>query len=192
LALFVASASGSSVASALTIALAKGFLVCDLCRADGPVATLRRLRDLLLQSLGPAGDQLAIALAIVDPRCSSVRAARVGSTPELWILRRDGSLAEILFHAPAQPGVDEAQALFAPGDTLLVHTPGLIRLLEDQSPSGVRDWMRSFARRVAGASAAHSLDALLDRVGGRKRKRLAPARLRRDLTSVVVRFEEAS
>lgn len=192
LALFVASASGSNVASALTIALAKGFLVCDLRRADGPEATLGRLRDLLLQSLGPAGNQLALALAIIDPRRSSVRAARVGSTPELWLLRRDGSLGEMIFAAPAQPGVTGALALLAPGDALLVHTEGLVRLLEDQSPSGVRDWMRSLAGRVAGAAVIRTQEALLDRLGGRKRKRLSPARLQRDLTAAIVRFEGAA
>jgi serine phosphatase RsbU (regulator of sigma subunit) len=189
LAVFVASAGGSNVAAALTIALAKGFLVCDLRRGDGPEASLKRLLELLSGTLDPAEHHLALALAVFDPRRGSMRAARVGDSPGLWILRRDGSLDEPPFSVPSEAGPVAAFAVLAPGDAVLVHSEGLVRLLEDQSPSGLRNWMRSFARSAGGAAVLNIEHTMLDRLGGRKRKRISAERLRRDLTVTVVRMD---
>ncbi|QOY87944.1 PP2C family protein-serine/threonine phosphatase [Paludibaculum fermentans] len=187
LAVFVASGGGLGVASALTIALAKGFLMSDLRRGDSPARTLARLRALLTGRLGEVAQRARFAVATIDPQRRTFQAARWGEVPAVWILR--DLMAHPLVFTDSPDGLPEAAVPLEVGDTVLFHTEGLISALEDQSPTGMRDWFRNLARitRACGALDFHNF--LLQRLAGGSEKRLT-RRLTSDLTAVVLRLEK--
>lgn len=186
LAVFVASGGGLGVASALTIALAKGFLMSDLRRGDPPARTLARLRALLTDRLGEVAQRARFAVATIDPQRRTFQAARWGEVPAVWVLR--DLMAHPLAFIDSPDGLPEAAVPLEMGDTLLFHTEGLVSALEDQSPTGLRDWFRNLARitRACGALDFHNF--LLQRLAGGSEKRLT-RRLTSDLTAVVLRLE---
>lgn len=186
LAVFVASGGGLGVASALTIALAKGFLMSDVRRGDPPAKTLVRLRALLTDRLGEVAQRARFAVATIDPQRRTFQAARWGEVPAVWVLRN--MMAHPLVFAAGAEGLPEAAAPLEPGDVLLFHTEGLISALEDQSPTGLRDWFRHLARITRACNAADLHQFLLHRLAGGSEKRLA-RRLTSDLTTVVLRLE---
>lgn len=186
LAVFVASGGGLGVASALTIALAKGFLMSDLRRGDPPARTLARLRALLTDRLGEVAQRARFAVATIDPVRRTFQAARWGDVPAVWVLRN--MMAHPLVFAIAQDGLPEAAAPLELGDVVLFHTEGLISALEDQSPTGLRDWFRNLARLTRACNAADLHTFLLQRLSGGSEKRLQ-RRLSSDLTAVVLRLE---
>ncbi|MGC4051721.1 MAG: SpoIIE family protein phosphatase [Paludibaculum sp.] len=187
LAVFVASGGGLGVASALTIALAKGFLMSDLRRGDTPARTLARLRTLLTDRLGEVAQRARFAVATIDPQRRTFQAARWGEVPAVWVLRN--LMAHPLSFVDSPDGLPEAAVPLEPGDMLLFHTEGLVSALEDQSPTGMRDWFRNLARitRACGALDFHNF--LLQRLAGGSEKRLT-RRLKSDLTAVVLRLEQ--
>ncbi|MGJ5816671.1 PP2C family protein-serine/threonine phosphatase [Paludibaculum fermentans] len=187
LAVFVASGGGLGVASALTIALAKGFLMSDLRRGDTPARTLARLRALLTGRLGEVAQRARFAVATIDPQRRTFQAARWGEVPAIWVLR--DLMAHPMAFVESPEGLPEAAVPLEVGDMVLFHTEGLISALEDQSPTGLRDWFRNLARITRACGALDFHDFLLKRLAGGSEKRLT-RRLTSDLTAVVLRLEE--
>ncbi|WP_321477426.1 SpoIIE family protein phosphatase [uncultured Paludibaculum sp.] len=187
LAVFVASGGGLGVASALTIALAKGFLMSDLRRGDPPAKTLARLRVLLTDRLGEVAQRARFAVATIDPQRRTFQVARWGDVPAVWVLRN--LMAHPLVFTSGTDGLPEAAAPLEVGDMVLFHTEGFISALEDQSPTGQRDWFRNVARITRACSAADLHTFLLQRLAGGSEKRLT-RRLTSDLTAVVLRLEQ--
>lgn len=190
LVLFVASGGGLGVASALTIALAKGYLMSDLRRADTPAASLARLRRLLSDRLGEVAQRARFALVRLDPATGALEAARWGEVPGIWLLNAGGGEARELEFAPGEYGLPETRTGLAAGDGLVLHTEGLVSALEDQSPAGLRAWFGSLCPHgVMDADVLHAL--VLKRLAGGNKKVLQ-RRLRSDLTAVAVRLEPAA
>ena len=138
------------------------------------------MQELLRRTLGDTSDHLDLTLALLRPTTGEIRIARTNQGPGAWVLTGAGG---------CRAASDSLR--LAPGESLLLCTPGLLRLLDDQSASGLADWFRGLARSTAGAGATQVLDAVLNRAGGRKRKKLTAARLRADVTAVVVTREAA-
>lgn len=185
--LFVASGGGLGVASALTIALAKGYLMSSLRRGDAPAVTLERLRLLLTDRLGEVAQRARFALARIDAAAGLLEAARWGEVPAIWRLEAGSGGAEELAFAPGPHGLPEARCRLAPGDGLVFHTEGLLSALEDQSAAGLRAWFSGLCPHgVLEAGVLHAL--LLKRLAGGNQKELQ-RRLRSDLTAVTVRLE---
>lgn len=188
LAVFVASGSGLGMASALTIALAKGFLGSEVSRGENPGASLKGLLTVLSGRVGAAAERTGFLLMVLHPASGEVQIARRGVFPVVWLLRRRECTAIHLTRDGAD-SVETATVAWAAGDVLVAHTEGLTALLDDQSPSGQRRWFETMAKRIQGSEADRIELDLLARLGGRKRKRLRA--LRRDLTTVVLRNRTA-
>jgi hypothetical protein len=188
LAIFVASGGGLGVASALIIALAKGFLMSDLRRGDAPDRTLARLRELLTGRLGEVAQRARFAVAWVDPRRATLEAARWGDMPAAWVLHPGNAVSGLAFTSTAA-GLQVARLPLQRNDSLLFHTEGLVSALEDQSPTGLKEWLGGL--RLPGDTPHGSdLHALLSaRLAGGSQKLLA-RRLSSDLTAVLLRLEE--
>ena len=184
LGVFVASGSGLGMASALTIALAKGFLGSEVNRGENPDTSLQALLTILAGRVGAAAERTGLLLMVLHPAGGEIRIARRGAFPAVWLIRgRDCGAIELV--RAGTGSVETATVSWHPGDVLLAHTEGLTDLLDDQSPSGQRRWFEAMAKRTQGQEADRIELDLLSRLGGRKRKRLRT--LRRDLTTVVLR-----
>jgi len=188
LGIFVASGSGMGLASALTIALAKGFLASEVRRGEDPGTSLQSLLKALSGRVGAAAEETGLLVALVDPLRGGIRIARRGKYPAVWLMRgKEFGTAPFDAH-PASP-VEVGWIAWQPGDVLVFSTEGFTALLHDQSMAGQRSWLNTTARRTIGADAGQIEFDLMRRLGGRKGKRLR--KLQRDLTTVVLRNQAA-
>ncbi len=188
LGIFVASGSGLGMASALTIALAKGFLVSEVNRGESPDASLKALLTVLSGRVGAAAERTGLLLMVVHPASGKVQIARRGAFPVVWLIK-GRECSAIHLDRDATDSVETATMAWRSGEVLVAHTEGLTALLDDQSPSGQCSWFEAIAKRTQGAEPDRIELELLSRLGGRKRKRLRA--LRRDLTTVVLRNRTA-
>lgn len=187
LVVFVASGGGLGVASALTIALAKGYLMSDLRRGDPPAVTLARLRGLLTGRLGEVAQRARFALIRIDPGTGLVEAARWGEMPGVWLVSGSSQQATSLDFDAGAGSLPSSDWHLTPGDALILHTEGLVSALEDQSAAGVRQWFQRLCAH--GAFDAHILHAHLLLQLTRGKEKALQRRLRSDLTTVVLRLE---
>lgn len=190
LVIFVASGGGLGVASALAIALAKGYLMSDLRRGDPPEVSLARLQRLLSDRLGEAAQRARFALLRIDPSNGLLEVARWGGVPALWRLPdRAGDAQELAFNESAAV-LSRTRLVMEPGEALVIHTEGLLSAIEDQSAAGLRHWFASVCPH--GMVEAGLLHSLLLRKLRRSKDRPGPHGLRSDLTVVVLRREPAA
>jgi MFS family permease/predicted RNase H-like HicB family nuclease len=187
----VAEGGNDGLASALTIALAKGFLMYEASVGASVEETLARLEDALGCYLERPSGRTSLALFLLNPVDGTVRMARVGPYPRMLILSQDGAVAEL---APKPHGageaVESAHLEVMPGDALFIYTDGLSRLLEARHAGSPQELLRKAAafRHIESAGQLH--DAVLDAVmqgGEHPREELTD-----DLTAVVLRYDSVA
>lgn len=163
LGIFIAEGGNRGIGSALTIALAKGFLMHTVRRNLSPYEVIVRLEAALGMYLEGAVATTHVAYAILDNNLGQVRYARTGEYPKVLVssLTKERRIQ--------MPGSDkdayEGSADLRGGDTVLLFTDGIAR-----------------RTRISGSRAA---DDIL-RVLSRKRRE---HQLSDDLTAVVIRVE---
>ena len=186
LGVFVASGGGLGLASALTIAMAKGFLWSEVKRGETPQTSLREFLLTLSGRVGAAAERTGLLLMIADAAGGQVRMARRGEYPAVWRMRGpECTRVEFVGDGP----VGTAAFPWHPGDSLIAYSEGFPALLSDQSAGGQRHWFEVTAKRTLGAPAGWIEQDLTTRLGGRSGKGLR--HLRRDLTTVVLRNQLA-
>lgn len=173
----VAEGGNDGLASALTIALTKGFLMVEACRELSPQKILSDLVRMLGNSLHRSGAETGVLYAIIDPHARTLDVACTGDFPKGAILHSDGSVREAA----------HGTATLAPRDTLLFYTDGIPRHLSS-SGSSAHDLLRKAAGFQSMASAQTIHDVIL-------RALIPPGKesaslLSDDLTAVVIHFEE--
>jgi hypothetical protein len=145
---------------------------------------LKSLLKALSGRVGAAAEETGLLVSLIDPACGSVRIARRGKYPAVWLMRGK-EFAPAAFDSDPQGGVEVGSIAWQSGDVLVLSTEGFTALLDDQSMAGQRHWLNTTARRTVGAEASRIESDLMRRLGGRRGKRLR--KLRRDLTTVVLR-----
>ena len=179
LGVFLAEGGSRELGSAMTIALAKGFLMYTARLDLPPVEILRRLRATLGSVLLGENAQMMVLYAVVDGRNGSVRYARAGTSPRVVI--NGHALAEEIAGGEIRHGA----ATLAPNDALFFYTDGWAGQIVERTrrvpDAFLRDLTRQFPSSDAGALHKAALDAAM------KRRRDAPPD---DVTAVVVRRQE--
>lgn len=191
LAVVVAEGGNDGLASALTIALAKGFLMYESSAGTSVEETLERLEAALGSYLNRPSGQTSLALFLLNPGDGTVRMARVGPYPRMLVLSQDGAVAE-LAPRPHRLGqaVESAHLEVMPGDALFIYTDGLSRLLEQRHAGSPQELLRRAASFHHIDSAARLHDAVLGTLmqSGERPN----AELPDDLTTVVLRYDSAA
>jgi MFS family permease len=181
LGIFIAEGNNRGLAAALTIALAKGYLMHAAERYFEPVEILSRMEMALGAFLDTGlGSEIAdCAFAAIDVQGGEVRYARTGAYPRVLVASTTGASATermVPVKGRSKP-IAEGRASFAPGDHVLLFTDGLGRRLS----GGHRD-----PEAVACALAAQEpgdADRLRERLFAHSRGVTEPD----DLTAVVIR-----
>lgn len=171
----VAEGGNDGLASALTIALTKGFLMVESRRGRPPRKILEELVRMLGGALKRSTAQTGVLYAEVDPRARTLEVASTGEFPKGAVLHADGSVSEAA-------GTLKLEA----GDTLLFYTDGIPRTL------GAGESPQELLRRAAGAQEGRGAQSIHDGMLNAllNRERGAAAELSDDLTAVVVHFED--
>jgi serine phosphatase RsbU (regulator of sigma subunit) len=185
LGVFLAEGGNRELGSAMTIALAKGFLMYTARLDLSPVEILRRLRPALASVLRGNDTNLTVLYAVIDGRTGSVRYARAGEWPRLAINGK--ALAEEIV-ADRSDGftIRHGAATLAPFDSIFFYTDGWASQIAGRMRSGPEEFLADTARKLGDVSAGELHSAL---VQAALRKKDAPPD---DVTAVMVRREEPS
>jgi serine phosphatase RsbU (regulator of sigma subunit) len=164
LGIFIAEGGNRGIASALNIALAKGFLMHTVRRGLAPHDIVMRLELALGTLICGVGASTYVAYAVVDTAAGRLWYARTGEYPKVLVSSRP-----VMERKIELPGSDkvvyEGGSDLRGGDTVLLVTDGIASKV-----------------RINGARAA---DQVLEALGRKRRSQ----ELEDDLTAVVVRVE---
>jgi hypothetical protein len=183
MAVVVGEGGNDGLASALTIALTKGYLLyrtSSVGQKIEPHKVLEGLERMLGAMLVRSSGKTSVALAIVDPGQQECSVARLGDWPVMHLLRRDGTVVEL------SPDGQGLRARMASGDSLVVLTDGVARLLEQGTGETPPEVLRRAAQQSQHASAHDLHRTLLAAARQADSSELASAD---DLTAVVLTLE---
>lgn len=187
----LAEGGNDGLASALTIALAKGFLQVEVAFEDSPTKVLEALDEVLGANLVRTSGSTMLAYGAIDPLRRSLRLARLGEYPRLHTVSNDGTVTEILPKASRSSSrVGEIVIDLAAGDLVVAYTDGIPHRLAAQSAGSPDSLLRRAAGWQSYSCAAHMHDAvrrILLPDGEASRKELND-----DLTLLVVQLDQAS
>lgn len=178
----VAGGGSGGLASAMTIALAKGFLLHENAAGSSTADALLRLEKELGGVLRRSSSQISLAMAVLDPRTGSLELGRVGSWPRMFLRRRN----QIAFE-PALPvwsagfSVDVYRTRMERGDALLICTRGLFALGSGQETSAPEEILAALPPEDP-----PPLQPWLEKVLAVLRERGAGRKLDSDITAVLM------
>lgn len=186
LGVIVAEGGNDGLASALTIALAKGFLMFEGEACRDVHRTIEQLERVLGENLQRTSGRTAIALLAIDPVERRVSIARVGAFPRVVALSASGEARDANLLEDASDGVACGSLTLAPGDSILIFTDGLARLASLRNQGEIEQLLRRAAAFTGATSATAVHDTILSALLPRDRK--PPADMADDITAVVISF----
>lgn len=145
LGIFIAEGGNRGIGSALTIALAKGFLMHTVRRNLSPYEVLVRLEAALGIYLEDAVATTHVAYAILDNNLGHLRYARTGEYPKVLV---SSLTKERRIQMPGS-GKDayEGSADLRGGDTVLLFTDGIARSVRVSGSRAAEDVLRVLSRK---------------------------------------------
>lgn len=184
LGVFLAEGGNGELGSAMTIALAKGYLLYTSRLELGPVEILRRLHEVLGTTLHDVNAGMSMLYAIIDARAATLRFARAGVSPRLVI--NGNPVVEEVVGGAAEMTIRHGVASLEPKDALVFYTDGLTAQIAEEKRELVDQFLAKTASQTRDGSAAELHSAILKAAIKRKNE------LRDDVTAVVIRLEELS
>ena len=188
LGIFIAEGGNRGLASALTIALAKGYLMHTVRRHFSPTQVVQRLEATLGGILEAGVARTTVAYAVVDMRNGLLSYARTGTYPKVVVAPSEGSAIlserELETHGVNRTvPIWEGETRLEEGDSIVLYTDGIARRIASRSATLQQDWIVSLAKEQPDAQCLHS--SLFEFVGAGTGK--AVHELEDDLTAIVVR-----
>lgn len=188
LGIFIAEGNNRGLAAALTIALAKGYLMHCVSKYSEPTEILVRLETAIQSIFGdadPARNASALtdfAFASIDIARGQLRYARTGVYPKVVLASTSaaGAKERLVPVKGRSTPIAEGFAPLSPGDHILLFTDGIGRRLAAGGARNVDDLAAALATRTAGTGTA---DIVRDRFLSTGKGEADPD----DLTVVVVR-----
>ena len=203
--LFMAEGGGQGLASALSIAFAKGYILPKVTGSrhsdDSPLEIVRGLQSQLRKSVSHTSE-MGIVYAVFDSSEKTIRYARTGAYPRVYVGRQSESSAmsptedENKFgstHGAVPESFTVASGLLdlEPGDTVMVFTDGIAHAT-GRSVEGVADSLWRDIRADA-TDSPEKLQRDLEGILEKTEKRAVNARVATDdLTAMVVRLSRDS
>ena len=185
LGVFIAEGGNRELGSAMPIALAKGYLLYTSGLDLSPVEVLRRLRELLGETLHREGSSISMLYAVIDSRSASVRFARTGNSPRLAV-NGHPAVEEVAAAGPnAALAIQHGAATLAPDDSLVFYTDGLALQIREERRQPVEQFLARTAAALPHGTAAELHSAILN--AAIRRKNDPPPD---DVTAVVIRLTE--
>lgn len=188
LGMIVAEGGNDGLASALTIALAKGFLRYESTDHIDIRRILGRLDRALGSNLRRTSGHTSLALFLIDPAAGVLQMARIGTYPRVLVLSADQAVSEFV-PKPHEAGisVESEHLALMPGDFVFIYTDGLPRLLARQAAGAPSDLLLQAAHlhHLDSASSLHNTIVDLLLASGNETTLELPD----DLTAVTIRFE---
>ncbi len=200
LGVLIAEGGGKGLASALSIAFAKGFLTPRIlgdCRSDdSPTELIRGLQNRLAAMLDDEA-RVGFAYAVIDPGEGVLRYARVGPHPAVMIAdgTSPGALAfpeerEIKFESGKSPdacvSVIEGGCALKPGDGVAMLTDGIIKRWKNEKTGPAAELSKILT--AAGDADPAAMQEALDKSLKERSKQARKRKTDDDLTVVIVKL----
>jgi hypothetical protein len=158
LGIFIAEGGNRGLAAALTIALAKGYLMHTARGTYSPTEVILKLEETLGSILDAGVNRTTVAYAVVDPRRRTLRYARTGTYPRI-VVTSTGSSSLHEREIPVGEGrnaVREGSIDLKIGDRIFFYTDGIARRIAARSTLPQEDWIRRFGQEAhTDAGTAH-------------------------------------
>jgi hypothetical protein len=138
LGVFLADGGSNGLATALSIALAKGYLMHKAHTGSGPVEMLGGLQELLGHEIQVETE--GFCLAVLDPADGSFRYARLGETPGLLLVGA-GEPSELLHRVSGKFQIVEGFCRLSPSSRLILYTNGLSRAAGQPDAASTGRWL---------------------------------------------------
>jgi serine phosphatase RsbU (regulator of sigma subunit) len=186
LGMIVAEGGNEGLASALTIALAKGFLMWEAAEGMPTRDAVIRLESALGANLNREGGRTSLGLFILDARTGVMELVRTGRYPEMLIVDGEGAVREL--ETSASDGLQSSRVELGEGEAAVIYTDGLPRLMTERGTGSPADFLKKAAWFGQGWTAESLREALVEaavRSG-------AGEALSDDLTAVVVRRQDGA
>ena len=163
LGIFIAEGGNRGIGSALSIALAKGFLMHTVQRNLAPHEVIIRLESALGNLLESAGATTTVAYAVVDTGMGEIRYARTGEYPKVVVASRPAK--EIRMDIPgSNKAIYAATLQLRGGDAILLFTDGIARRVRLSASDSAEEMLRALKRRRSAAELEDDLTAVVVRV----------------------------
>ena len=182
LGIFIAEGGNRGLASALSIALAKGYLMHASRRGDSPAKLIERLETTLGSILEAGVVRTSVAYAVVDVHRGVIDYARTGAYPKVVVTSADGLVPR---NERELSSLREGSALIGAGDSVVFYTDGVARRIDARSSSLQEDWIQNLANSHANADSLHR--GLFAAIGADGKT----LDLEDDLTAIVIRCTRA-
>jgi hypothetical protein len=169
---------GSGLATALAIALAKGYLMHKTESEESAVATLSGLIAMLGEELSGVTAR-GMCYALIDQGDRTVRYARVGDTPVIFGVGQVSAVERT--HGGGNLAIREGVLRVSSGRPVVIYSRGLSRLIGEPDPASTNRWLM---RRVS--DWVDSADRLLGRTLAAAFGRRVNRPLKEDLTLLVI------
>jgi hypothetical protein len=165
LGIFIAEGGNRGIGAALSIALAKGFLMHTVRRNLTPREVIQRLESTLGPLLEGAGAGAAthVAYAVIDTAAGIIRYARTGDYPRVVV----GSTlsSEQKFEIPGSgTTLYEGHANLRTGDTVLLFTDGIARRVRTTGPTAADGILKALAKKRREHELEDDLTAVVVRI----------------------------
>ena len=165
LGIFIAEGGNRGIGAALSIALAKGFLMHTVSRNLSPGEVIQRLESTLGRLLAGAGAEAAthVAYAVIDTAAGTVRYARTGDYPRVVVT--SALSGEQRVELPGSGTVlYEGSVNLRTGDTVLLFTDGIARRVRTTGPSAADNILKALAKKRREHELEDDLTAVVVRV----------------------------
>ena len=165
LGIFIAEGGNRGIGAALSIALAKGFLMHTVRRNLSPGEVIQRLESTLGRLLEGAGTEAAthVAYAVIDTAAGTVRYARTGDYPRVVVA--SALSGEQRVELPGSGTVlYEGTVNLRTGDTVLLFTDGIARRVRTTGPAAADNILKALAKKRREHELEDDLTAVVVRV----------------------------
>ncbi len=183
LGILVTDGGGNGLATALSIALTKGYLMHKAQAGLSPMKTLAGLLATLGQELHSVNSE-GLCYAVLDPREGWLHFARLGETPGVLVADAEEAVEETRYGAE-DAALWEGRIRLKPDMRLVLYTNGVSRLIGEPDRQATNRWLRRKAATVFTQPPAELLEWLMNLVL-RKRGGLAGRRVTDDVTLMVI------
>lgn len=180
--IFISDGGGNGLATALTIALAKGFLMYKTQEPLTPTETLQALLHTLGKELEGINAE-GICYMTVDVQENTLRFARYGETPAIMVAGGEDHVQEMRVQ---ESGLTlwEGFAKIGPNSRVIAYTNGLSRLIGEPDRGSTNRWLM---RRIGGNlwQSAEDLHDSIVKTIFTTRTRIGKRRVTDDVTVIV-------
>jgi MFS family permease len=187
LGIFVSDGRGNGLATALSIALTKGYLMHKVQAGLTPVETLRGLHTTLGKALdGVNADGLLYC--VVDLRERTLRYARLGETPSI-LVTGDGEGPNEILHQQDGIRMWEGFTVLSARARVILYTNGVSHLVGEADRRSTNRWILKRVSALLSLSTEELHASLLNTIFTR-RARMGSRKAKDDVTIVVVGLDE--